>query len=580
MPSGYLPGGKPDLGFWNDELRAGIEFRKREAFENRWSLWRQMYRGEWRGDVLPHNIFFSMLRTLVPRVYFRNPGVSVQSTKPGVPFRAFAKILERADNKLIVQMRLKDQIKRMVQDTFLKGTAVGKVGFGAQYSYALGEGPAEAPLADRGKSRIEYADYVVPNMPWFARTHPAAYIVPHNLTEHRYARWSSTIVRRDVEDVKADKRLSRARKDVAAGYFEDNFTRRRSGAKRKRKGGLQEVDLVELRDKKTGKVIVYAPESGGGIELFSGQDDLMAHGFPEYPLVFSDDSEYFWGIPDAQILEPYQLELNEIRTQAMYQRRVALVKWLIDKNLMDEEEIKKLLSDTPSAVARTNGSPRGKIEQVSGNSLAVLQALEIASDHIEQDTRESLGFGRNQQGEFRPGSEAATAAEAQIVRAASEIRVDERRDKVADLIVDVIEGIHNVIFRHWDAEQVIDVVGPGGVQLWVTFQPSMLRLGQYNLKVDPDTAIPETRATREARAIRTYEILKTNPMIDPVQLTSFLLHEMHGVAFDDMMRAIPGLGNAPNGPINPLQYAELLQGQIANSNLDTDRLIATAGGTA
>jgi len=186
--------------------------------------------------------------------------------------------------------------------------------------------------------------------------------------------------------------------------------------------------------------------------------------------------------------------------------------------------------------------------------------LLVADRSTMQDVREALGFGVNQMGEYKAGSSDTTATEAMIVKMATEIRVDERRDMVADLLSDVINDMHRIIFDHWAQEQVIDVVGPAGIPIWVQFSGESISAERYNVKVDPDSALPETRGIREQRAMLVYDRFKMNPLIDPIKLTVHLLHEMHGVQFDDMLRGLPpGLGSQQN-PMSIGQYGNVLQG--------------------
>ena len=67
--------------------------------------------------------------SIVPRIYFRNPSISLVASKPGLENMLFAQVLERIDNKLIKRMKIKNQIKLMVQDAFMFGTCVGKLGY-------------------------------------------------------------------------------------------------------------------------------------------------------------------------------------------------------------------------------------------------------------------------------------------------------------------------------------------------------------------------------------------------------------------------------------------------------------------
>jgi hypothetical protein len=83
--SGYIRG-TPDPSYWIGEVRRGIEYRKKYAKQSEWDRWRKYYRGEWPRNTLPVNLYFRMLRTIVPRIYFRNPSLSITNTRPGAEY--------------------------------------------------------------------------------------------------------------------------------------------------------------------------------------------------------------------------------------------------------------------------------------------------------------------------------------------------------------------------------------------------------------------------------------------------------------------------------------------------------------
>lgn len=552
MPEGYIKG-KPDIGFWIRQIKHGLDFRRMAASEDRWPSWRNMYRGDWRGDILPSNIFFKMVRTTVPRIYFRNPSVSIIPRKPGAEGFLLSQLLERTDNKLIRQMKLKKHIKRIVQDAFMFGTGVGKIGFGSQY-HATPEtiGETEAPLI-RGRNSVEYNFDLIPNMPWYARWPVANYVLPQDTINKEDARWECFVVRRPVKDIQDDTRLRNTR-DIKATPRQFSINSRPMQIN----PAIEEADLFEIRDKKTGRVFIITPTLTDKI-LFDGEDEFNNLGIEVGKiLVFNDDDERVWGIPDSKILEPLQRELNEIRTFTMYHRRLSIVKILVQRGQMKKEEARKLISEEVGAVAFTEGNPDLAVKIIQASSIPNdLLTAELA---VLRDVRETVGFGRNEFGEFQGGRESPTATEASIVKAASEIRVDERRDMVADMLVSVVNDINPIIFEHWTQEQVVEVVGPGGVPIWVAFKPTMLKRAQYEVNVDPDQQVPQTKDLREQKSLVVYNTLKTNPLIDPLKLTRYLLHEIHGVAFDDMIRGIPqGMGLNPDTPLSIGEFQRLLQ---------------------
>lgn len=552
---GYTGNGKnakPDVAYWLGQIRAGLEYRKQCAYEVKWDRWRHYYRGLWRKDVLPTNLFFKMLRTIVPRIYFRNPSLSIQSTRPGLEYHLMAQMLERIDNQLVRQMNLKGQIKALVRDNFMFGTAIGKLGFGSQFqSTPETMGTTQAPLI-RGRESIEYNILVQPNMPWFLRNPLSNYIIEPGASSKESARWDCYLIRRPISDIHSDPRLKN-NKTVKGGTADYDIK-----AKNDRwRNSVEYGDLYEIRDRKTGKVFIISPSSTDRELLFEDDEFFQLGIDPTNALIFNDDDEYFYGVPDAQVLEPNQLEANEIRTMMMYHRRISVMKILAKRGAIQPEQIDKLLSSEVAAVAEVEGDVNTSLKIMTGNNIP--SDLTQMAVEVMQDVRETLGFSRNEFGEYKPGSHSPTATEAQAVKVASEIRVDERRDMIADMLVKAATDWHPIIFNHWTKEQVIDIAGPLGIQLWVVFRPAMLKRGAYNVCVDPDTSVPETKDLRQQKAIQTYTILKENPLIDPWKLTKYLLRELHGVAFDDMMVPMQGPGMSPQQPATMEQLPGVYQ---------------------
>jgi len=552
--NGYIKG-RPDSSWWETQINAGIAYRKKYAKQEKWDLWRKYYRGDWKTGVLPSALFFRMLRTVVPRVYFRNPSVSVIARKPGMLNWAFAQVLERVDNKLIRQMKMKKSFKSIVQDGFLFGTGIGKLGFGAEFTPTPDPVYTQGPTTSGGH-RLEYNSLVQPQMPWFMRVPTGNFIVPAGTIVYEDSRWCAELIRRPVDDLREDSRFKHV-KDIKASRTMNVGNIGSVSRQYKFRQPIDMVDMYEIRDKKTGMVIVIAPHSTDKVLLFE-EDEMQMNGeTPYFDVVFNEDDEIFWGVPDSVHLEPEQLEANEVRTLMMKHWRISIIKWLYQKGKIFPTEIDKLLSGDVGAAVELTGDVNQDIRQVEASEIP--NSLFQAEQNINDSVRENLGFSRNEFGEFNPANARTTKFEAQVVKAASEIRVDERRDIMADKLVDVIKQIHEVIFRQWTDIEIIDIVGPAGVPLWIQYQPEMLRSGRYEVNVDPDSAVPQTRDVREAKADRVYERLKVNPLIDPLSLTRYYLHEMHGVQFDDMMRGLPQGAGGPQQPLRVEQYSDILQ---------------------
>lgn len=572
MPSnsGYI-GSRPDVGWWVEQIRLGKEYRQKQAYEADWPKWREYYRNKYRKRaVQPVNVFYMYIRSVVPRIYFRNPTVSVSPAMPGPLNMAFAQVLNRIDNKLLLTMGVKRAIKSIVQDTVMFGTGIGKLGYGALFNVTGFDD--DAPLTGKQGERVEYDQKISSFTPWFKRISPKMFIVQAGAMTADESRFLIHEVKRDPEDVKKDPRFNTHGVNVKTDTVpEDNYYSDKLGL----------VTLFEVYDRKTDKVFVIAPnlDTTGRVLVDPTVIDFSRP--PLFTSIFNPDDDAFWGIPDLQILEPHQLEINEINTQIMKHRRLSIIKLLAGEQSISEEEIEKMVSEDVGAVVRvkTRNPQTAVMPTMAGD---IPQSLIVAKEEVMQIIRETLGFSRNQFGEYMGGSEKPTAEEAATVRAATDIRMDERRDVIADMLVDLVGTMNELLFKRWDANQVVDVVGPGGSEVWVRVNPSTLGMGKYAVKIDPDSSIPLTQAQREGRAAQIYQLFKDNPLIDPVKLTQMVITELGGVQLDDLMKmmpAVPGQQGSPGSPIGPEQLAGMIQQSMgaAQANPQQMRLPAMAG---
>lgn len=559
---GYIKG-KPDIGWWRRQIEQGNRYRKEMAEEASWEQWKKYYRGKFPAGVIPVNMFFKMIRTTVPRIYFRNPSISIVATKPGYEQQVFAQLIERVDNKLIRTMGVKGQMKKMIHNAWMFGTAAGKLGFGAQFTPTPDQFETSAP--EEGtmtfNRKVEWNSLVAENMPWFLSIHPGNLTVPVDLQDYESTPWVAMKIARDKDDVKADRRLKNTN-TIQGGSSSING---KDWLHKSPTARANEIEMYEIRDMRTGKVLIIP--AYGSDECFLYEDDaLQNNGRPNiYPLVFNPDDSCFWGVPDSVILEPQQLELNEIRTLQMKHRRISLIKLLYKSGALDEQEVEKLLNGDPGIGIRVNKEAElTDIDMFQSGTIP--EALFQADQTIQQDIRDLLGFSRNQSGEFagQKSHSAPTATEASIVNSASEIRVDERKDACADVLVQVFEDTNVLIFNQWGDEQVQQVMGPDSIPYWVAFKPQMLKAARYEMSIDPDSTVPETKDVRQQKAERVYTLLKDNPLVDPQMLTKYLLRENHGVQFDNLMlqiqqRASAGLpGSSPETPMGAGDFMQML----------------------
>ena len=561
MTEGYVRD-KADSMWWCQAIRKGIEHRNKVAMHSNWNEWRNFYRGNFSFGVHPHNVYFKMIRSMVPRIYFRNPGVSITPRKGqqgAIDYAILAQLLERLDNTMLDRIRLKHSMKRAIQDGIMFGTGVLKLGYGGEFTMTPPPvGSTEAPTSDKGY-RYEYHDFIQPDMPWVLRVRTQNFVVPPGCEDWPSARWCAMITRRHVDDVRDDPRLKNVA-DIKEGVTTI------PGMSGEPLSGM--VDLYEIRDKKTKRVIVIAPYSNTSKILLEEDDDLQIQGrLPYFPIIFNADDEWMWGLPDAHIMRAHQLERNQIATMIRAHRRVSINKYIMKKGAISPDNMTKLNSDEVNAIIELdedrNISDIQKIEAADiPAGLMKTAALE------DQAVQEILGLGVNQFGEYAPGSSDRSATEANIVNQSAMIRTDERRDVCADVIVELVEQMNHLILNRWsDQEQIVDILGPEGAQLWVSFKPIELRSLDYDVKVDPDSSTPETREYRQQKAAMIFKTFYQDPLIDQVKLHKFVLGEVGGPSMTDMLvqqAAPPGApalgapGTPGSSPGQPMPVGQLI----------------------
>lgn len=563
MDIGSKPTGnkKQRMDYWKSQIKLGCRYRQLYGQSNQWETHKYYYRGKSPKNVIPVHIIYAVGRALIPQVYFRNPRVQIVATKPGLSMHA--RVLEQVDNWMIRETGLKYQLKSMLLDSYLCGRGPGILGYDSEYGYNSTfeipeiEGTGSG-YAKKGE-KIEYNYNVTPGMPWFMRCNPKDYIVPwgcHNLSS---AQWFAFRVMRPLRDIKEDQKYKNVSK-LKANYYsklggsdEGEFNR----DKNKQEDFLNEyVELWQIHDQRSGHVMVVSVDHDDFIR--DEMDELQVEGLPSKCLGFNEDPDYFWWTPDAKLILEQQREINDIRTMSRYHRRVAVLKVLVDEDAISPDEAKKILDGDVKALIRVKGGTSGDIRKV----VAMLQShvppeMSGLAREVREDVREIVGFSRNQMGSFEESSGRRTAHEAQIVKAASMIRIDERRDIMSDLLSSIIRSYNQLIFTHWNAARVVSVIGDDGARYWTKFTGPQIK-AEYTYKVNPEEATPSDSNVRKMEGRELIEMAAKVPGLN----IKYLI-ESWAANFDwvDPKLLFPreGAGKSPEQAV-PLEQLVQMQG--------------------
>jgi len=555
---------------WKDRLRKAIKFQVKYGKPESWAIYEKRARCDWadKGDIIPVNLIHAFGKAIIPKVYARNPRITLRPNNPRIPWVKI-KAAETTVNWYIRKLNTKGEIKRMVSDNFHNGVGVCFFGYDGEFGYRpdhaspLLEGSGTTDRFASDMNYIEYNKNIFPGSPWMLRERPLDVLVPFGTTSISTAPWIAHRAIRLVSDVKLDGRYLPNRKDVkpnrqiqAEGSYDDPIY----------KEMMEEdeyVELWEIRDYKTRMIYVISFDHDKF--LVREIDELQFNDLPAAEMIFNADSVSFWGIPDARIIMPQQDELNEIRTQARAHRAAATIKAIVPMNALTPEAKKKFLSGQVMPIVEVN------VDDVR-KSILLLQPhvpmdFGVLSTQVIQDVREMIGMGPNQASTFSPGRK--TATEATIVQVAAELRIDERRDVASDLLVQIAKKILQMVsaFQATD-EGVIPITAPNGVTKWAAYQARDL-IDDYDYVVNPDECLPYNMQLRKQNAQELYKIGRQDLLFNQLELVTHLL-EQYPEANPDRLLNTAGWGNNIEQPLPGAVLGQQINKEMAgrkNANL-------------
>lgn len=496
---------------WETRVRLAQEHMDKKSTRKKWKDYKDYYRGDWNESLMPVNRIFSFGRTMIPNVYFRAPRVSITAARP--EFIWHAAVVEAVDNWLIRELMLKDTLKMSALDGYYAGIGPIKIGFDSEYGYR----PEQAVDQDSGTitqaarsdgRRIEYRTNVKPGMPWALPVLPEDIVFPIGYRQHSSLPWLGHRIIRPLEDVQQDSKYDKAKTALLAGT-------RSLDVQNKRGFGFGEdntpyVEIYEIRDLRTAKVYAVAE----GLMLAEYDDPISLEGLCFEFIQFNQDPDYPWGIPDVKMIENQQLHLNTMKTQEKMHLSISLLKILIKKGILSPEQVNSLLSGNVGVLVEID-------DDAIASAIHILQPhvppdFQIQAKAVKDDMMETLGFGANQMGDFSP-YHGKTAAESMIVNQSSELRNNERKDIVGDVLINIIRKWNQLIFKYWTSERVIEITGPNGSQYWIEYTGDQL-VGEYHMHIDPESGMPITSGMKMEIADKLLKQYGGDPMIDQLKL--------------------------------------------------------------
>ena len=148
----------------------------------------------------------------------------------------------------------------------------------------------------------------------------------------------------------------------------------------------------------------------------------------------------------------------------------------------------------------------------------------------------------------------------QVVHGGREIRMDERRDIIADALTKIVRKILQIIFDRWDTEKVVQVVGVDGARYWVAYSAKENR-AEYNIKVDVESMTPTTKAAKKGEIVQIIQALANNPRANIDYLMKMLLREFEWM---DALQILPEAEETQQRPMGQREFMGQQQKMMQN----------------
>lgn len=457
---------------WLFDIKRGTEARKKLGCEERWDDIDDYYENRnniTKDAVKPYfNLIYMHGRALMPSLVYRAPHIVNVARRPEkAPFAAF---MDSIDNLLVEEMEVYNIYKEAALHAFLYNTVA------VQTCYDFPDTKtAELEEAVRNISSFPRVTHTTNrarrvNLPWLDLIHPKKLILPAGAKNARTLPWFAKMLCVPLEALKKMKGLQ----NVEATHIPEDLPAKKALMEY---FGLEDGEydeycvFYEIHDARDQK---WAWLNTNGKFMFGPEPDpTQVDGLPVDLITFNPSSRSLWGTPDALYIESQMLEGNECRVMGAKQRRVSLLKLLINEDMLSKEELEKFYSDDAAPALRIKNLGTKTLQE----SIAILQPhinqeMFTYQKEILNDSKLLLGFGPNQLGTV--STSRTTKYETQVVEDSNAARTNERREILGNSIKTVFQRVNQLIIKNWSFPVVQRVLGVDGAMYWVKGQPSDL----------------------------------------------------------------------------------------------------------
>ena len=515
---------------WIEEIDQALDYRKAYAKEDQWSDIEKAFNNDADGyAAIGSNLIYSMGDSLISSLIVPDPEIIIKPERSKYVDKA--PIIETIDNLLMRKMDIKRQTNVGLVNGYLFGKVILKIGYDSEFSwspyYDIGKGNELMGMSltqfDKNGRRIETPS-TTPGMPWVKVVFPHDFLVPWGTLFLEDAPWAAHRVVRHIDHIKADPKYTNkaglqpsiSMETYMESYMHTGTSKqkhRSSNTYQSTTGKAEFVELWEIRDRYSNEIIVICRDHPKFLRR--GPDAIQhACGMPFVDASLVTSARSFWSVPPAYYLSQLQATNFDIAMQEEKQRRLRTLKLAYRKGAFSENELSRVLSgDVGAAIEVDSSFPiRDIIAPIpTSTPYDSIAALE----NIRRDARESIGFSRNQLGEFDASSR-RTASESRIVQQGAERRSSKKFMEISDLYLLTMQKVNSLIFEYWHTPREFSVDDK-----WIYTTGAELK-GDYQYDITLSTKRSISRAERKLEALSLMSQFAMMPSVDLQKLQQYV----------------------------------------------------------
>ena len=407
-------------------ISSAMQYNKTQ--HDRWNDNVRLYRGEltafrtkalkkWQ-HLIEVNLTRPTIDTMLPNIIFRTPKIFVRPATEIANQQSsdMALMIENKFNAITNELNLAREVKRAVKDALLLGNGYIKYGLTTDVGYDVDTHPFAAPFIKRSS-------------PWETWVDPATREA--DLDDSEYIVFRNII---PLERARADRSLDRPQRLQPTGimqalpeHIKDDKTSRVISV-------YEFTTLYELWHRGEGRFLIL--DVNGNIYRKQEWPYDLQGMFPLSVVNFNRIPEEFYGMGEPEFLYSLQLEASEKRTQQLNHTRRFNRKYQVSSD-MPKDDLDKLTEGEDGTVVVSNH----EVHVIQDAPLSI--DLEKEYGMIMNEAKYVTGISAYEKGQ---GESAVYSAEAaHIIDNASNIRIDERRDEVANMISSGSRILYNII---------------------------------------------------------------------------------------------------------------------------------------